>query len=108
MRRLQKDWVIERGQTLVKNGMLMGWREVVEKRGDDLYKFNIALDVIEALKNGKTFEDAYKIIEQTCLCNESEDFVLLAIKIFANNGLDFVLWAENERLFPAEPETQAE
>lgn len=108
MRRLNQTCVIERGQSLVKEGMLWGWKEVVEKRKDDIYKLNISLDVIEALKQGKPFEEAYKIIEQTCVCDESEEFILLAVKTFTEYGIQFCNWVENKKLSNEEELAQIE
>lgn len=96
MERLKPSHVIERGKSLVKFGMAMGWQEVVEKRSDDLYKFNIALDIIEALKNKMSYEKAYEIIEKTCLYDEAEKLIILIVQTFAENGSDFALWVENK------------
>lgn len=95
------EW-IERGNKLIYPQREETWKDCVDIRAHDLYhgiELENALDVMECLENGRTIEEANKILEDANHSGMSYGVTLSIIVSFSKRGPEFYR-AVKENLTP--------
>ena len=83
---------IEQGKKYIYPQKLNEWKRCVKARANDLYhgyELDSALEVMEALSNGMSFEEANQIIENQGHSGMSHSIVMGILINFCKNGPEF-------------------
>lgn len=89
--KLTKQW-IDRGEKVLSPDKLDEWKRCVPMRLNDLYEgmeLGCTLDVIEALNNGATFEEAKQIVEGQHHSGMSFGLMCSMFRSFYDDGVRF-------------------
>lgn len=95
----------QRGEELIYPERKENWHKCVESRANDLYKGTDlvnAIEIMEALENGKTIEDAIKIAEEAGHSGASWSMMMRIVTVFSKQGPAFYR-ANNKEI---QPETE--
>ena len=85
------EW-IEKGKKYIYPQNLYSWEECVIDRAEDIYHgedLNVALQAIEALSNGESFENVNKLINEQNHSGSSHSTIMSIIVRFCKNGPEF-------------------
>ena len=90
----------ERGLNLIYPQRKDEWKLCVEARTNDLYHgsdLDNAIDVMESIEKGATFDQAYKIIEDAGHSGMSFGMTLSIISTFSKKGVEFYRFVKTEK-----------
>lgn len=88
---LTKEW-IEKGHAILDEKYWSYWENIVPIRLGDLYhgfELGCCLDIVKALNDGHSFEDAEKIIDEQGHSGMSYSLVRAMVRDFCDRGKDF-------------------
>lgn len=89
------DTIRSRGRNIIYPQHFQAWDELIEKQIESLHLFQIALDMMEALEEGKSFEEVehMHLVTGTML-----GYIRYIITYFAKQGPDYIEATASEGL----------
>ena len=97
----KQQW-FERGKKYIYPQMSDTWKNCVDIRCSDIYggaELEVALNVMEALENGKSPIEAYSIIEKEQMTGGPKAMVVAVVFDFSKRGPEFYYYVSKNSLF---------